>query len=184
MILTRNFIIRELSWLLTKNQFKKFLQDFVVDDKTVTLSRRESKATIKFCACSHSFSPCFLFPHCNFDSHALKPGISASFLFGVSKAQGCHHCLGCSSLDLADVQVSGLGFPGIWKSETIRAIAANQMFCQPPNVLWTSSFQEPIQLLLWKVTLNCFSGGWIASLSIKVVTSYLELTEHISCCKQ
>lgn len=134
--------------MLTKNQFKKFLRDFVVDDRIVKLSRGESKTTIKFCPHSHSFSPRFLFPHCNFDSHALKPGASASFLFRVSKARGCNHCLGCSSPDLADGQVSGLGFPVIGKSEIIRAIAANQMFCQPLNVLWTRSFQEPIQLLL------------------------------------
>lgn len=32
-----------------KNQFKKLLQDFILDDKIVKWSRRESKTTLSFC---------------------------------------------------------------------------------------------------------------------------------------
>ena len=159
-----------------------------------------SKTTLSFSAPSHSFSPRFLFPNCDFlDFHALKPRLLLDMFWGY--LHWGKIIVVITAWDVFDswlvsgVWVSCLGFPVIWKAVILRAIAAYQMFCQLLSVMFSGEevFRKlPVQLLHWKVILTHYFFGQTASglfwtncvclsiNSLKIVISYLELIKHIS----
>lgn len=145
-----------------ENRFKKLLQDFVLNDKIVKLSRGERvKPCSTFVLALVRLAPISSFLAVILDSHAFNPSSSASFLFW----DYLHRTKLTAVTTAWDVFIS---WPA-WCASFMPWISSDlkgrdiQSYCCLPDVLPTSvclfSGQEvfrklPIRLLLWKVTLK------------------------------